>query len=845
MTRPLKLRWTLAALALIAAVALTVRVVPAWNAVFGHSAPVSGSEADPTDSGVRLLGVDSYFHLRHARYVAANFPSLMRHDPWIAYPTGARVREVGLYALGTGAVAWALGAGDPGERLLQQVMAWAPAVLGAMAYPALFAGTAALWGPMAGLVAAVLLLASPGTFLDRSLLGFSDHHVAEVLLLLLLFLTMARLLPGTRAGPRAPRQAAGRGVVAALPLLVFHVTWVGAPLWLVLVGASLLVGAAAAVTRKEGSVAMVGIASCGAAFTLGILALGALYPDLIQEPAVLPRIVMAGAGITLLLPGWSFLVDRGVSWRGGSPALAGGLVLVGGIAGIAGVLLYTPMGTELWVTLTGLRTNLVAEHVTDWQQGLVRTASLPGLLAAVAPVALLIRAWRTGSWTDMAPVTLALLGMAVALSTGDFDYILAPAAAFLSAGLVVEGFRLVEGKRPWVRRAPAVALVVILAAPLVGATGPARPWRNAASADQLAQLDESWMDALHWLRSSTPDPRSAATGSGAGGSGAEEGSPPYPFQYGVLTAWDNGNVVASLAERPVLWSQGPSTVTAGLLLASADDELEDLLRDGAPLRYVVVDDRTMGPWARAKVVAAGGADRFVAPWGPVTVRGHSGTLMTFGPDFESSLAYRLYYGDGDGLGRFRLVFQSREESLTGYVAHPTQGGFDMRRERRRLETEEQRNQALAWAGDAGQVLDLGEAGLLYGVQVAPVVRIYERVEGALLVGEAPPGRKVHVAVMVRPGRDGGDRDPFLWESTADVNGAGRWEVRVPYSTQQPREEGRVATESTYRAFLLPEAVPTSGQLSSADAVLLADGIEVAEAQVQEGAVVLVPNRSGR
>lgn len=846
MTPPRKPRWILPALALVVALAGVVRVIPAWDTVFGLPAPAAGEASAPTETGIRLLGVDSYFHLRHTRYVAQHFPSLMRHDPWTAFPTGARVREVGLFQLATGGVAWALGAGAPSEFLVQSVLAWTPVVLGVAAHVALYAAAAVLWGPLAGLVATALLLAYPGTFLDRSLLGFSDHHAAEVLLVLLLLRALARLLPGPPGGPRTPRQAMGRGAVAALLLLTFHLTWVGAPLWLVLLGPSLLVAGAGAVAQGHGALAGMGIASLGATFTLTLAAIAVLLPDLIQEPLVLQRILLTGAGLAILLPTGILLAQRATAVKGISPPRAAGLLLVGGAGAITTVMLLTNPGRDLWGVLTQTRSNLVMEHIPSWWAGLAWTVSVPGLLAAVAPVALLLRGRRTGRWTESGPVTLALLGMALAFSTGDYDYILAPAAAFLGAGVAAEAFHRVAGRPGLMRWTPTAALIVMMAAPLVGATGPARSWRNTASVELLLYLEEPWLDALRWLRSSTPDPHWTGTAERDGQGGGDAAAPPHPFRYGVLTAWDHGNAVASLAERPVLWSQGPSIVTAGLLLASPEEELEQLLNNvGAPLRYVVVDDRTMGPWTRAKVLAAGGGDdRFIASWGEVTVRGHRGALMTFGPGFERSLAYRLYYGHGAGMGHYRLVFQTREESLTAYLANPGAGGFDVRRDRRRLRTEEQRTEARAWLGDPSRVLDLGDTGLLYGLRVEPAVRIYERVEGALLVGPAPPGRRVHVAVMVRPGRDGGDRGDFLWESTTEVDGAGRWEVRVPYATQATWGEDQVHPVSHYRAFLLPEVIPSAGQVSSANTELLADGIEVTEDQVQDGAVVQVGTRDG-
>ncbi len=65
---PLHRHWFSAALTLILICAGAARIVPAWDLVF------------PAPHDTRMLGADSYYHLRHAQFAAENFPHLLRWD---------------------------------------------------------------------------------------------------------------------------------------------------------------------------------------------------------------------------------------------------------------------------------------------------------------------------------------------------------------------------------------------------------------------------------------------------------------------------------------------------------------------------------------------------------------------------------------------------------------------------------------------------------------------------------------------------------------------------------------------------------------------------------------------
>lgn len=166
--------------ALCVGLALFLRVVPCHNDIFvGH--------------WIKFAGGDAYYYMRLVDDMVANFPHLPAVDPYLVYPDGQPIISFSLFARIIAGLSWAIGLGNPSQHLVDLVGAFVPAVIGALiVIPVYFIGKA-LWGRMAGLMAAFSIAILPGEFLGRSILGFADHHVAEVLFstVAMLFLLLA------------------------------------------------------------------------------------------------------------------------------------------------------------------------------------------------------------------------------------------------------------------------------------------------------------------------------------------------------------------------------------------------------------------------------------------------------------------------------------------------------------------------------------------------------------------------------------------------------------------------------------------------------------------------------
>ncbi len=168
------------ALAFIFGIALLLRVY------FPHDNVFAGD-------WVRFQLNDPWYHMRHIENLVHHFPNDIQFDPYGAYPAGMAIGTAPFYDFLPGLIAWVLGAGSPSKGVIETVAAYFPAILGALVtIPVFFIGKA-LFGRKAGLLSAALIAILPGQFLMRTLLGFTDHHAAEILFstLTVLFLILA------------------------------------------------------------------------------------------------------------------------------------------------------------------------------------------------------------------------------------------------------------------------------------------------------------------------------------------------------------------------------------------------------------------------------------------------------------------------------------------------------------------------------------------------------------------------------------------------------------------------------------------------------------------------------
>ena len=164
---------------------------------------------------VNFQDTDAWYHYRVIESLLTHFPWRITFDPYAVFPGGQEPRFGGLYDLGVGAAAWALGGGAPAPELTKAVTAWSPVVLAAFVPAAAYALSRVFFSAGPAIAAAWIVAVLPGNWLKVSRLGFADHHVAEVL-----FSTLAlwALMRSFQAGRRF-------AVLAGLALGAYLASW--------------------------------------------------------------------------------------------------------------------------------------------------------------------------------------------------------------------------------------------------------------------------------------------------------------------------------------------------------------------------------------------------------------------------------------------------------------------------------------------------------------------------------------------------------------------------------------------------------------------------------------------
>ncbi|MFC2010987.1 oligosaccharyl transferase, archaeosortase A system-associated [Chloroflexota bacterium] len=142
---------------------------------------------------IKYTGVDAYYHARLVDNLVHNFPRLLSFDPYFIYPNGGGIGNIRFFDWLLASIIWVIGLGSPTEHTIDVVSVYFPAVLGALTViPVYFIGRE-MFGRWAGVLSAGLVAVLSGEFLGRSILGFTDHHIAETLFttVAILFLILA------------------------------------------------------------------------------------------------------------------------------------------------------------------------------------------------------------------------------------------------------------------------------------------------------------------------------------------------------------------------------------------------------------------------------------------------------------------------------------------------------------------------------------------------------------------------------------------------------------------------------------------------------------------------------
>jgi len=683
-------------------------------------------ESFVVDGTVYYSGNDPWYHYRMVSYTVQNWPATSPFDPWTYFPFGTHSSQFGtVFDQLMATAALVVGLGNPSDHTVRMVVLFAPAVIGAAtALPVYLIGKRAA-GRFAGLVAVGILSVFGSLFVARGTVGFSDHHIAEVLFQTVAVLaTMVAVSVAEEEKPvwelfvardvSVLRRPVAWAVVAGAATALYIWTWPPGVVLIGILGVYYLVELSSFQAHGESPepVAVVGAVSM---LTTGIMTL-----------AVMEEINVSATSFNLVQPLLAFLVAGGcvfMAWFAREwddrdlvdyqyPAAVIGIIVV--LAGVMSVALPEFFGFLVNQTLRVIGLSVTETAGTIGEAQPLEFGELFGRynfvhFIALAGVALVgVRHILSKPRSELTLVAIWMVFMLLAtLTQRRFDYYLGVTVAVMAGYTVavVADFGNLFDSIEDIDTYQVISLLAIVAVVFVPffATG------GSVLAMQLSSggpgnSPVAWNQSLGWMQENTP-----AEGNleGAGNQelmeyyGTFESTDDYDYQpgfYGVMSWWDYGHWITVMGER--IPNANPFQLgadrAANFLLATDEDDANSVLNElddgnGTETRYVMVDWK-MATTEQAFRTGGGGINlngKYFAPfqftdrnvvqeqhYEPVLYRTQNGRFRSFmrqkQPYYES-MTTRLYHFHGSAIRPTPVVLDWELENVQGQSVPVSRG----------------------------------------------------------------------------------------------------------------------------------------------------------------------------
>ncbi|HWI20920.1 MAG TPA: STT3 domain-containing protein [Vicinamibacterales bacterium] len=543
------------ALAVILAVAAGLRLWAPWDDVLGGSR-------------VNFLETDAWYHVRLAESQVRNFPHRVTVDPY-ASPDGQYVAVAPLLDTVIATVAFVTAGRDASTEYIERVAAIVPALIGVLAVAAVWALATIAFDRRAGLIAGLLAAVLPGHFLDRTLVGFVDHHALEVLLS---FATLACIAYGS---------AIGAGILLGLYLLA----WASGSYFVSILALWIVMTALAAPKHRAEAARF--------ATQAGVIALAVVIA--FQDPGLFRygSQIAALAGLILISVTVYFFSDHLAKILG--IAVAASAVVVG-----VTWLVMPDLVTQVMSDVSRFRPDPTRMAVLEarplfmyqgnwtWMQPWIffRIGFYAGLVAVAA---LAFVTWRTRRVDHILILCFTIANYLATIGQNRFGYYLVPSTAVVIAWLAVRvldwgGVPHAGNPAPKIRqRLPfqrELAVIVVAGVVIAPNLMPA-----ALTTTRAGGMPQYWFDAMEWLKTKTPEPF-ASPGYYLGPYGKTNPQ----ASYTIMNWWDQGYWIVQTAHRvPVSNPTQNNAPEAASFLTATDESaaLEILARHRA--KYALLD----------------------------------------------------------------------------------------------------------------------------------------------------------------------------------------------------------------------------------------------------------------
>lgn len=741
------------------------------------------------ESDVKLLGVDSYFHLRHAKYIVENYPNIQRWDHGSHYPKDIKNRAAGLFTYSIATVTLLIYSHDATLNEISAVAAWFSPILGTLSLLLLYFLTRILLNKHMALFAVFLFTIYPGNTLFRSILGFVDHHVVEYFLALGVALGIVCLFKSS-AHKLLWRQV----FIYASPLIILAYTWQGAAIFLPVITIAMLLYCSAVISFGENSQHLASaIMRYALVLAASFLTINFIFPQLIIYPRGMNWLIAGSVGLALFSWCYLFVINKlTIKYNKGIVSIG---ALLGLLTIIVAFLKITELGQSIINAVFDPKASLIREEIPVNIALYLERLGIVGILALPSALIALLMIWkRRLHFEVIIPLTFSYTWLLIWWFSGDFGYI-APAFLSFSAVITLYGcyqFLKIKMLNTWTLASAFIITFIILLSPLYPFGLTMVPWIEQQQLSSIILYKDAWFNALDWLQKNTPEPAKTPYSKLTSTTIKRE-------DYGIMASWDFGNIISSHSNRIPIASRYPSSTVPLWAFSQSEQASLQLLcpkcNSGQSIRYAIVDADTFGRFFYAKSQYVNKKVDLIKK-GEFNVYGRRIERYSFGDFRDNSILAKLYAGDGNELSHYRMIFESSEQSYNAsFIQFLNDNSLNFRLLSSPIENPESKQTYASW--DKVDVVKTAE-GYLYDDFISSSIKIYEIVKGEEIHGITDPGAYVQARLSLYSKTV---NRTFIYKKTAVADEKGNYSMIVAYPINTPLLSSTIMKNEDYKVFI--------------------------------------------
>ncbi|WP_094226521.1 oligosaccharyl transferase, archaeosortase A system-associated [Methanolobus psychrotolerans] len=752
----------------------------------------TGSKASVilSENFVRFGGNDPWYHMRVVSTILHNYPHNLWFEAYTLFPTGQRMVFAPLFDWVLASLIYVLTLGNPSTHQMEVIGAYFPALLGTLVViPTYYVGKW-IFNRNVGLLSAFLIAILPGAFLHRSLLGFTDHHVAETLMSTVTAMFLIMSLKTMREHPVNFDDILAKDfsklkpsmkyiVLTGISMGLYALAWKGALFFALIIGVYITIQHIIDHLRNENPeyLAIIGAISFFIAF-----AIIAPMPDLgsskSQYMLGLPAGIIGFVVFSLIS---RFMNQRKMNRKYFALAPVGLFMTV---LIISKLFIPTVYATIISVFGYFMRSGgglTIAEaypFFVDRSTGLFSLSPLydnfgiEGYIAFLAIPVLLYQTYREHKQEEIWLVVWTMMMVWALYQQNRFAYYFAVNAALLSAYLAVKILEAVGWKelyekyllskekgRPFESKnikAIHILTMLILFIVLIYPVGPLQ--ESTSQNTGVGGPEAAWIESLTWLRYNTPD--TGVDFYELYETPAEGETYQYPdTAYGIMSWWDYGHWITYIGHRipnanPFQSGIGGGDVPgAASYFTSQSEEEANTIADVLGSRYIISNGRMAYTIFGAMAAWDGDESGYYTQ-----VNSDQGLVNVPSMKYLNSMEMKLHLLDGSGLRHYRMVHESQayNPSHEPYVdlEYFYKNIYNM------------------WTGENIPI-----------ESASGFVKIFEYVDGATVTGTAPENETVAISTTIMTNQ----MRTFTYTQSTTAGSDGAYSFTVPYSTEGTME----------------------------------------------------------